>query len=299
MPRTVALSRCCRLARGRDLMRWLALCVMLVALPATAQDKAQTLADIKGELGQLMADFNALKAELVASGGATNGAGGGDALQRMDAIEAELTRLTSKTEAVELKVNKVVADGTNRIGDIEFRLCEQTEGCDPANLPETPVLGGDGAAVAGGDTTTTTGAGTTTDTVITDAPELAMGEKSDFDRAQGVLASGDFRGAAAQFATFTQSYPGSPLAQEAQFQRGEALSQLGDTSNAARSYLEAFSGKPDGTFAGQSLLKLGQALGVLGQVPDACVTLAEVGNRFPGSIDATNAQVSMQGLACP
>jgi TolA-binding protein len=47
------------------------------------------------------------------------------------------------------------------------------------------------------------------------------------------------------------------------------------------------------------LLKLGQALGALGQVPDACVTLAEVGNRFPATIHATNAQVSMQGLGCP
>jgi hypothetical protein len=28
------------------------------------------------------------------------------------------------------------------------------------------------------------------------------------------------------------------------------------------------------------------------------VTLAEVGTRFPGGIEATNAQVAMQGLAC-
>ena len=95
------------------------------------------------------------------------------------------------------------------------------------------------------------------------------------------------------------AYPGGPLTQEAQFQRGEALNQLGDTAEAARAYLDAFSGKPDGSFAADSLLRLGQALGALGQVPDACLTLAEVGNRFPASIQATNAQVSMQGLACP
>ena len=59
-----------------------------------AQDKAQTLADIRAELDALMADFTSLKAELVQSAGAGTGAGGGDALQRMDAIEAELTRLT-------------------------------------------------------------------------------------------------------------------------------------------------------------------------------------------------------------
>ena len=73
---------------------------------------------------------------------------------------------------------------------------------------------------------------------------------------------------------------------------------LNDTANAARAYLDAFSGKPEGPFAAESLLKLGQALGTLGQTPDACVTLAEVGRRFPGSVHATNAQVSMQGLGC-
>ena len=278
-------------------MRWLVLCLSLFALPALAQDKAQTLADLKAELGLLMADFNTLKAELVQTGAASSGAAGGDALQRMDALEAALVRITAKAEEIELKLNRVVTDGTNRIGDLEYRLCEQTEGCDPANIPETPTLGGDAAAVPVADAAPAAPAADSAAATDT-GPELAMGEKNDFDRAKGVLGQGDFRAAADLFAAFTQSYPGSPLTQEAHFNRGEALTQLNETANAARAYLEAFSGKPDGAFAGESLLKLGQALGALGQTPDACVTLAEVGNRFPGSIHATNAQVSMQGLGC-
>lgn len=274
-------------------MRWLVLFLTLLPLCATAQDKAQTLADIKIELGQLMAEFNTLKAELVQSGAATDGSAGGDALQRLDAIEAELTRVTSKTEEIGLRLDRVVSDGTNRIGDIEFRLCEATEGCDVANIPETPVLGGSGDTAAAPVTPDATAP------ADTGGAELAIGEQADFDRAQEVLGSGDFRTAADLFATFTQSYPGGPLSQEAQFRRGEALGQLGETAEAARAYLEAFSGKPEGSFAGESLLKLGQALGELGQVPDACVTLAEVGTRFPGSIHATNATVAMQGLRCP
>lgn len=279
----------------------LGLILMLALSPVAvhAQDKAQTLADIRAELDALMADFTSLKAELVQSAGAGTGVGGGDALQRMDAIEAELTRLTAKTEEVELKLNKVVADGTNRIGDIEFRLCEATEGCDPATLPETPVLGGgavgtDPAPVAGGTTPAVdpaAGGGTA-------APELALNEKADFDKANALYTAGDFRGAADQFATFAQNYPGGPLTQEAAFLRGEALAQLGDTAGSARSYLEAFSGQPSGPRAGQALLKLGQALGALGQTPEACVTLQEVGTRFPGSTEAGNAQTAMQGLGC-
>lgn len=276
-------------------MRFAALCLMLLAFPAAAQDKAQTLADIKAELGQLMAEFNSLKAELVSSGAASTGIAGGDALQRMDAIEAELMRLTSKAEEIELKLNRVVADGTNRLGDLEFRLCEATEGCDINSLPDTAPLGGDVAAAPAAPAAqpAAPAAGSSS------GPELAMGEQADFDRAKEVLGQGDFRTAADLFATFAQAYPGGPLTQEAQYQRGEALNQLGDTAEAARAYLDAFSGKPDGSYAADSLLRLGQALGTLGQVPDACLTLAEVGNRFPGSIQATNAQVSMQGLACP
>ena len=273
----------------KTVLRVMLLAAVALGQPALAQDRAQTLADIKAELSALMAEFSALKQELVSTGAATSGAAGGDALQRLDTIEAELVRLTSKTEEVELKVNRVVSDGTNRVGDLEFRLCEVTEGCDIAALPETPTLGGDVAGPAP----------VIVEPVASAAgPELALSEQADFDRAREVLATGDFRTAADLFATYAQAYPGGPLMQEAQFLRGEALSQLGETSNAARAYLEAFSGAPDGALAGQSLLKLGQALGDLGQVPEACVTLGEVGTRYPASVDATAAQVSMQGLGC-
>jgi tol-pal system protein YbgF len=276
-------------------MRRLGLVLVLCLLPGLshAQDRAQTLADIRAELAALAAEFNALKAELVSSGAALNGSAGGDALTRMDTIEAELARLTARTEEVELKLNRVVADGTNRIGDMEYRLCEVTEGCDLATLGATSVLGGDaGGDVIVADPLLDPAAGDT------GGAELAISEQADFDRAKEVLGQGDFRTAADLFATFAQSYPGGPLSQEAQFSRGEALRQLGETAESARAYLDAFSSKPEGSFAAESLLKLGQALGDLGQTADACVTLAEVPTRFPGTIHATNADVSRQGLGC-
>jgi tol-pal system protein YbgF len=278
-------------------MRRLGLTIALCLLPVLghAQDKAQTLADIRNELGQLAAEFNALKAELVSSGAAATGAAGGDALQRMDTIEAELARLTARTEEVELKLNRVVSDGTNRIGDIEYRLCEATEGCDPTTLGATPTLGGDtGGAVA--PVATDTGGATATGT--TGGTEMAVAEQADFDRAKEVLGQGDFPGAAALFATYAQSYPGGPLVPEAHFLRGEALSKTGDTGNAARAYLDAFSAAPEGPIAPDALLKLGEGLGALGQVPEACVTLGEVGTRFPTSLAATQATVAMQGFGC-
>ena len=280
-------------------LRPLVLALSLACLPLAAmgQDKTQSLADIKAELIGLMAEFNALKGELVASGAAASGAAGGDALQRLDAIEAELMRLTAKTEEVELKVNKVVTDGTNQIGDIEFRLCEVTEGCDVAALPEIAVLGGGGAATTA--PAVTEPAAGTAPVSNSGGAELAISEQADFDRAKEVLASGDFRGAADLFATFAQSYPGGPLTQEAQFQRGEALGQAGDTAGSARAYLEAFSSQPEGNFAPDSLMKLGLALGALGQANEACLTLTEVGTRYPASTAAAAAEAAKPGLSCP
>ena len=276
-------------------MRRLGLSLVLCLLPVLghAQDKAETLADIRNELAALAAEFNALKAELVASGGATNGAAGGDALTRMDTIEAELARLTARTEEVELKLNRVVSDGTNRIGDLEYRLCEATEGCDPTTLAATPTLGAD----AGETAPAATDAGTAPAT-DTGGAELAVAEQADFDRAKEVLGQGDFPGAAALFATYAESYPGGPLVPEAHYLRGEALTKQGDTANAARAYLDAFSAKPEGPIAPDALLKLGEGLGALGQVPEACVTLGEVGTRFPGTTAATQATVAMQGFGC-
>lgn len=284
-------------------MRGLRLLALAAFLPAAgfAQD-AQTLADIRAEIAALQAEFTTLKSELVTSGAAATGVAGGDALQRMDAIEAALMRLTAKTEEVELKLNRVVADGTNRIGDLEFRLCELEEGCDIAALGETAPLGGagGGGAVAPVDPVATDPAsgGAVAGGAAAGGPELAIGEQADFDRAKEVLGQGDFRTAADLFATFTQSYPGGPLTQEAHYLRGDALSQLGDTAGAARSYLEAFSGQPSGPQAAPALLKLGQALGALGQTPEACVTLQEVGTRFPGSAEAASAMSAMTGLGC-
>ena len=94
-------------------------------------------------------------------------------------------------------------------------------------------------------------------------------------------------------------YPGGPLVPQADMYRGDALTTASDTTGAARAYLDAFSASQTGPLAGQALTKLGQALGKLGQGPEACVTLAEVGKRFPGSSDEATAKAAMAAQGCP
>ena len=273
--------------------------VLALAAPAFAQDKAQSLADIRAELAQMSASLQDLRSELVASGAkGMQAAGGASALQRMDAMEAELSRLTARTEALQNRIDLVVKDGTNRVGDLEFRVCELEEGCDPSSVGQAQPLGGAAASSSSG---SSSAAAITAPAPNSVAPkgDLAMNEQADFDRAKGVLDQGDFRGAADLFETFAETYPGGPLTGDAMYLRGDALHKAGDVPGAARAWLDAFSAAPEGPRAADNLLELGKSLGDLGQRNEACATLAEVPARFPGSAAAGQVEAAKGSLGCP
>ncbi|SFG62227.1 tol-pal system protein YbgF [Sulfitobacter dubius] len=294
------------------LKRYIFVAVMgLMTFPAAlmAQDNDQTLADIRQQLTVLSVEVQKLRRELSTTGGGSVETGGNSVLERVGTMESELQRLTSKTEEMENRINRVVSDGTNRIGDLEYRLVE-LEGGDLGALGETSTLGGgETPAVAAPGTDPArevvevapgSGGADTSGGIITpiNEAELAVSEKTDFERAQGALASGDFRSAADLFATFNQTYPGGPLAAESELRRGEALTGLGDNREAARAYLAAFSTDPEGPVAPQSLFELGRALGVLEQTQEACVTLSEVAVRFPNAPQVSQAEAQRQTLGC-
>jgi tol-pal system protein YbgF len=249
----------------------------------------QTLADIRQELTVLHVEVQRLRRELSTTGTPSVNLTGASVLERVGGIEAELQRLTSLTERLEHRIERVVSDGTNRIGDLEFRLVE-LEGGDVSQLGETTTLGGDitDTSQNAGDNT---GIGTT-------AGELAVGEEADFAAARQALSDNNYQQASELFARFEQSYPGSPLAPEAHLNRGKALDGLGDTREAARAYLASFTGNTTGPSAPDALFELGAALGRLGQTDQACVTLGEVGVRFPGGEAAKNARQEMAVLGC-
>ncbi|GGH31930.1 tol-pal system protein YbgF [Cribrihabitans marinus] len=269
-----------------------ALVALLSAGGAAAQDQQQTLADIRQELTVLHVEVQRLKRELSTTGAPAANVAGSTVLERVDAIEAELQRLTRKTEQLNARIDRVVADGSNRVGDLEFRLCELESDCDISQLPETSTLGGEAPAVAPPveqPATDQTGGAET---------QLAVGEQADFDAATKAFEDGDYARAADLFAQFDQSYPGSPLAPQANLSRGRALEQAGDTREAARAFLASFTGAPDGAAAPEALYELGAALGRLGQTDQACVTLGEVAVRFPDAQTVGDARNEMAALGC-
>ena len=269
----------------------LSVCLGLAPTLAAAQDRTQTLADIRQELSVLFVEIQRLRGELNTTGGVQGGGGGGTVLSRVDAIEAELRRLTSLTEDLQIRVDRVVSDGTNRIGDLEFRLCELEPDCDIGSLGETPSLGG--VEVRQG-----AGAIAPVAPPQTGGANLAVAEQGDYERALAAYESGDFAGAAQLFETFTMTYPGGPMSSEAHFLRGQSEAQLGAWSRAARAYLDSFTANPEGPRAPLALVNLGSALGQLGQVDEACLTLGEVGMRYPGDPAVQEAEAARLRLGC-
>ncbi|WP_439143008.1 tol-pal system protein YbgF [Planktotalea sp.] len=268
-----------------------ALSLFICSTSLVAQSNTeQTLADIRQDLTVLSVEMKRLQRELSTTGSSAPAVGGSSVTDRIASVEGELQRLTGKIEQLEFRIDSIVKDGTNRIGDLEFRLVE-LEGGDVSTLAETSTLGGGTApnapiAVPAPRGTDSGGA------------QLAMGEQADFDAAKALMDSGDAAGAAAQFELFIQNFPGSPLEGQARLMQGEAYDAAGNTRDAARAYLEGYSRDPSSDIAPEALFRLGRTLGRLGKVSEACVTLGEVGVRHAGTSAASSAQAEMAALSC-
>ena len=104
-------------------------CALLLSpLPAIAQQ--ETLADIRQQLTVLFVDVQRLRRELSTTGGLNAGTVGDTPLDRLNAIETELQRLTSNAEQLEFRISRITTEADNKIGDLNFRLCELEAGCD-------------------------------------------------------------------------------------------------------------------------------------------------------------------------
>ncbi|HMQ95379.1 MAG TPA: tol-pal system protein YbgF [Amaricoccus sp.] len=272
------------------------LALVLAAGGPTWAQKAQTVADVRAELGVLNGQVQQLRDQLVQSGAAGGlSTAPASALTRLDALEAELRRLTGRVEVLSNDLARILQDASNQIGDIEFRLTE-LEGGDTAVLGTPELLGGGFTRPmprpsAGG----APGAASGTAPL---SVELTVTEESDFDAAVAAAESGDNAKAVTLFDGFLATYPGSPFASEAQYRRGEALAAQGDWRSAARSFLDAFSGAPTDPIAPQALYRLAISLSELGQIEEACLTLNEVDMRYPGSSLAGDVAAKRASLRC-
>lgn len=274
----------------------------LAAFGAHAQDagKKQTLADVRTELNQLTADLQSLRSELVAQGPAGFAQAGGDsAIDRMNTMEARLAELTGQTEQLQNRIDRVVKDGTTRIGDIEFRLCEMEEGCDIGSI-NTPTLGDQQGSAplppSNQQGNNTNGSGASRP-AAPPAGAATKAEKADFDRAREVLGQGDFRRAADLFAAVAEAHAGGPLTAQALFLRGSALDSAGDLQGAGEAWLASFAADPNGPQAADALLGLSRAVAVSAP-QNSCPFLYEITTRFPDADQSTEARKRIAANGC-
>ena len=271
-------------------MRFLAVFALAISLaaPVSAQNAA-SLADIRSELSALYRDILALKNELDPTGFREGTDASSSTLDRVISIEQSLQSLKARTEELEFRIDRIVADGSNRVGDLEFRLCELETACDIGELGETPTLGGGEASPV---------SPIFTGLAAVEGEQLAVSERNDFEAAQIALEEQRYEEAAELFAQFVETYPGGPLGVQAQMGRGQALELLGDPREAARAYLAAFSLNNEGPEAPFAFLQLGKMLAAFSQIDEACIMLGEVGRRFPSSDAALDASDTILRLNC-
>lgn len=270
---------------------------LTLGAPVQAAPDAATLADMRQQVTQLRSQLQGLRGELVASGAAGfQAAGGASAIDRMNAMEARLAQLTGQTEQLQNRIDRVVRDGTSRIGDIEFRLCEMEEGCDLGSLT-TPTLGDQGGG-ASAPLPSSDQRGALDPAKTPSAGAATAAEKADFDRAREVLGQGDFRRAADLFAAVAETHAGGPLTAEALFLRGAALDSAGDLDGAGIAWLESFATNPNGPQAPDALLGLSRVMQAKAGPAEGCFYLQEILARFTDSPQAAEAEKRMSAAQC-
>lgn len=294
----------------------------LIALAAgTALAAEESVGDIQSELVVLGRQIQEIRTALVATGGASGlSQEPATALQRVDQLEQRLREITNRVDVLANDLDRVVKDASNRVEDIEFRLTE-LEGGDVSLLGQGEPLGGGltekaqpaepvippVAAITGPDAAApalpTLPPVISPQTVVPNAapeavPQLAVGEQADFDAAKAAFEAGKHDEAVKLLDAFVLAYPVGPLSTEAQAMKGDALAAKGDWRAAARTYLDTFSGAPDAPTAPRALHGLAVSLGRLGQTNEACLTLAEVNIRYPGSAVASDVATTRANIGC-
>jgi tol-pal system protein YbgF len=104
-----------------------------------------------------------------------------------------------------------------------------------------------------------------------------------YQQGYGALLQKDYAGAEVAFGQLVDTYPSDPLAPNAQYWLGESYYVRGQYKNAADAFLKGYKKYKSGDKAPDTLLKLGMALSELGQKDAACSTLNELKVKYPGA----------------
>lgn len=247
-------------------------CYFLAATLSLAQDK--TLADIKAQLPVLLLEIKSLELELKSNSNAVDGFSfKGNYEDRLDSIEKELTSIISQVENLQHRIDKIIKDGTNRLSDIHFRLCEIEQDCDISSLSKDILLG-EGLLTE-----------IKNDKVFLEAPlgELTIFEKRELKSIRKLIEAGDNINAIEKSKFLLSTYPQSVSSFEVKAILGKALKLTENWKEAAAVYLDIYSSHPKSNWAAEALYNLGLSFSKLDQYEDACLMLTQLQIEYPQS----------------
>ncbi len=195
--------------------------------------------------------------------------------RRVADLEQVLTRLNSEIERTNFELrqtreaNSALEAQLSTLRDRAGNL-EAFTGAPPLGQSSTPLTGGPGSGVLG----------------VLPAPRPATGGGSpaeDFDRARGLMLSGDYDSAEAAFEAFTSRHANAPQAAEANYWLGKTLVVRGADAEAASAFITAIRGWPQTAWAPDGVLELSRSLIALGRNAEACQALGELNRRYPNA----------------
>lgn len=187
---------------------------------------------------------------------------------RVDALEAQLARLTGQSEENAFKLRQLEESLAKFRADAEFRLNAVEQGGAPAPSSSS------GASASPASSSSNEIAPMPTQTAADTAP-ADPGEAA-YLAGFRMWDSGDFAGAQAALDAMIKKYPKHPRASYAQNLAGRAYLDGGKPATAAKIFLGNYQTNPKGDRAADSLYFLGQALVKLKKPAEACKVYDEL-----------------------
>jgi tol-pal system protein YbgF len=281
------LGRCAALA-GMALLAG----TMLWTSPAAAQSDV----NLQSRLNRLENDIQTLNRQIFRggpvpqTGSGTTGSGMQSSLAadfevRLSRLEGELQTLTGKyeetvfgiTQARE-RLDKLSSDLEYRLTEIESKLSAAPVAAESQPAPVPPKGKSETAAA----TPPKAPPAQPAQQQATAAAKLPTGSAQEqYDYAFGLLRAADYANAEVALGTFIKNHPENSLTSNAHYWLGETYYVRGKYGDAAAAFAEGYQKFPRSSKAADNLLKLGMSLGQLNQKKEACLSFAELGNKFP------------------
>lgn len=243
---------------------------------------ADSLADMRQNLADLLLETQSLQLEMVRTK-ETRFINGGALIDRAVSIENELQRLTGQTEELAYRISAIVRDATQRIANLEARVCALEHGCVVAELGATLPIGPEQKPLAN---------------LTVTSKILTVSEQVEFDAANKMLISGDIISAVQMLEDFVTDFPIGPLTQKAHLFLGHGYMDIFEFRLAARAYLEAYSVDETNAVAPSALYHLALAFHKMGNAEEGCLTLKEVQFRYADLNIVADAKQAEAELAC-